>query len=151
MTPRINYRAVAPDTVAALYNVKTHLEKVFSDHRLKALVELRTSQINGCAYCVDLHSKDARKAGETQQRLDCLCVWREVSFFTPRERAALALAEAITRISTEHVNDEIFAEARAHFTEREMVDLVMVISVMNAWNRLSITMHNAPAADAVNA
>ncbi len=149
MSLRINYRATAPDTVAALYNVKTHLEKVFSDHRLKALVELRTSQINGCAFCVDLHSKDARKAGETQQRLDCLCVWREVSFFTPRERAALALAEAITLISTDHVPDEVFAEVRAHFTEREIVDLVMVISVMNAWNRLSITMRGEPAADAV--
>jgi AhpD family alkylhydroperoxidase len=146
---RINYRAAASDTIATLLGVKTHLEKVFPDPRLKALVELRTSQINGCAYCVDLHSKDARKAGETQQRLDCLCVWREVSFFTPRERAALALAEAMTLISNTHVPDEIFEEVRAHFTEREIVDLVMVISVMNAWNRLSITMRNAPAADMV--
>jgi len=149
MSIRINYRTVAPDTITALLGVKTHLEKVFPDPRLKALVELRTSQINGCAYCVDLHSKDARKVGETQQRLDCLCVWREVSFFTPRERAALALTEAVTRVSLEHVSDEIFDEARAHFTEREIVDLVMVISVMNAWNRLSITMRNAPAADAM--
>ena len=149
MSLRINYRAAAPDTVAALYSVKIHLEKVFPDHRLKALVELRTSQINGCAFCVDMHSKDARKAGETQQRLDCLCVWREVSFFTPRERAALALAEAITLISVDHVPDEIFTEARAHFTEREIVDLVMIISVMNAWNRLSITMRSAPEPDVV--
>ena len=149
MSLRINYRAIAPDTITALFSVKTHLEKVFPDHRLKALVELRTSQINGCAYCVDLHSKDARKAGETQQRLDCLCVWREVSFFTPRERAALALAEAITLISENHVPDDVFAEVRKHFTEREIVDLVMVISVMNAWNRLSITMRGAPEADGV--
>ncbi|HSI13075.1 MAG TPA: carboxymuconolactone decarboxylase family protein [Chthoniobacter sp.] len=149
MSLRINYRATASDTVAALYGVKTHLEKVFPDHRLKALVELRTSQINGCAYCVDMHSKDARKAGETQQRLDCLCVWREVSFFTPRERAALALAEAITLISVDHVPDDVFAEVRAHFTEREIVDLVMVISVMNAWNRLSITMRSVPEPDVV--
>jgi uncharacterized peroxidase-related enzyme len=149
MSLRINYRAIAPDTIAALFGVKTHLEKVFPDRRLKALVELRTSQINGCAYCVDLHSKEARHAGETQQRLDCLCVWREVSFFAPRERAALALAEAITLISVNHVPDDVFAEVRAHFTEREIVDLVMVISVMNAWNRLSITMQSAPEPDVI--
>lgn len=149
MSPRINYRAAAPDTVGALYNVSIHLGKVFPDHRLKALVELRTSQINGCAFCVDMHSKEARHGGETQQRLDCLCVWREVPFFTPRERAALGLAEAITLVSIDHVPDEVFAEARAHFTEREIVDLVVVISVMNAWNRISITMRGIPEPDAV--
>ncbi len=149
MSQRINYRAAASDTVAALYNVALHLNKVFPDHRLKALVELRASQINGCAFCVDMHSKEARKTGETQQRLDCLCVWRDVSFFTPRERAALALAEAVTLISADHVPDDVFEEVRAHFTERETVDLVMIISVMNTWNRLSITMRGAPEPDAV--
>ena len=147
MSQRINYRTAAPDSVASLYQVKLHLDRVFPDHLLKALVELRTSQINGCAYCVDLHSKEARKAGETQQRLDCLCVWREVSFFTPRERAAIGLAESVTLVSVDHVPEAVFAEARVHFTEREIVDLVMVIAVMNAWNRISITFRSEPEAD----
>lgn len=140
----MNYRAAAPDTVAALFQVGKHLEKAFPDHLLKALVELRTSQINGCAYCVDMHSQQARDLGETQQRLDCLIVWQEVSFFTPRERAALALAEAVTLVSVDHVPDAVYAEAKEHFTERELVDLVMIIGLMNTWNRISITFRASP-------
>lgn len=146
MKDTINYRAIAPDSVAALYQAKLHFDKVFPDHALKALVELRTSQINGCAYCVDLHAREARKLGETQQRLDCLCAWKEVAFYTPRERAALALAEAVTLISTDHVPEAVLAEAKDHFTERELADLVMLISLMNTWNRISITFGARPEA-----
>jgi uncharacterized peroxidase-related enzyme len=143
---RINHHTIAPDNMAALLGVKTQLEKAFANPGLKALVELRTSQINGCAYCVDLHCREARQHGETQQRLDCLCVWRDVSFFTPRERAALALAEAVTLLTVEHVPEAILQEARAHFTERELVDLVTIIAVMNMWNRISVTFGSTPTA-----
>jgi AhpD family alkylhydroperoxidase len=142
---RLNFFTTAPETIAILSQTSKHLEHAFPDLLLKALVELRTSQINGCAYCVDLHSREARQRGETQQRLDCLCVWDDVAFFTPREKAALALAEAVTRVSLQHVPEPVFATAREHFAENELVVLVTIIAQMNLWNRLSITFENTPA------
>ena len=105
---------------------------------LLELVKLRASYLNGCAYCVDMHTKDARAAGETEQRLYAVPVWRETPFFTPRERAALAWTEAITEIGREGVSDEVYDSARAHFDEAELVRLTMAIVVINGWNRLSV-------------
>jgi AhpD family alkylhydroperoxidase len=105
---------------------------------LLELVKLRASMINGCAYCVDMHSKDARALGESEQRLYALSVWREAPFFTPAERAALAWTEAVTEVSAGHASDEVYRLAREHFDERKLVDLTMVIVAINSWNRLAI-------------
>jgi AhpD family alkylhydroperoxidase len=103
------------------------------------LIKLRGSQINGCAFCIDMHIKDALALGESQQRLNVLSAWRDTGFFTERERAALALTEAVTLIADHHVSDEIFDEARRLFSEDEVADLMMAIVVINAWNRANIT------------
>jgi AhpD family alkylhydroperoxidase len=108
---------------------------------LLELVKLRASYINGCAYCIDMHSKDTRVLGETEQRIYAIPVWRETPFFTPRERAALAWTEAVTEISKGGVSDALYAEAREHFEERELVELTMAVIVINGWNRLAIPFH----------
>ena len=105
---------------------------------------MRASQLNGCAYCVDMHSRDARKGGETEQRLYAVPVWRETPFFTARERAALELTEAATRLTETGVSDEVFDRAAAQFTEIELSELIWVIAVINAWNRLGATAHPWP-------
>src|SRR5262249_43367705 len=106
---------------------------------LLELVKLRASQINGCAYCVDMHTKDARARGETEQRLYAVVVWRETPFFTERERAALAWTEAVTLVNRDQAPDEVYELAREHFTEKELVDLTMALIAINGWNRLAIS------------
>ena len=131
--PRVDIRRDAPDAyraLAALTRAST------LDHGLAELVKTRASQINGCAYCVDLHAGLARRAGEHERRLHVLAVWREVSFFTPRERAALALTEALTLLAHGPVPDEVYAEAARHFEAPELSHLVVVITGINAWNRV---------------
>jgi len=103
------------------------------------LVKLRASQINGCAYCVDMHTKDARAHGETEQRLYAVVVWHEAPFFTERERAALAWTEAVTLVSRDQAPDDVYQLARAQFSEKELVDLTMAVIAINGWNRLAIT------------
>ncbi len=110
------------------------------------LVKMRASQINGCAYCLDMHSKDARAAGETEQRLYALNAWRETPFFTDRERAALEWTEALTLVAEDHVPDEVYEEARKHFAEEELVNLSMAIVSINGWNRLAIAFRAVPGA-----
>jgi len=146
MTRRIQYYQVAPDAVKTLSNTRPYIESCSIDARLRALVELRASQINGCAYCVDMHSREARQAGETQQRLDCLPVWRETSFYSDRERAALAWAESVTLVSQTGVPDEVYYKAKNHFSEKELVDLTLIVCVINAWNRMAISFRHGPAA-----
>jgi len=114
------------------------------DHQLFELVKIRASQINGCAYCIDMHTKDARQAGETEQRIYALNAWRETPFFTDRERAALAWTEAVTRVGDTHVPDDVFALVKAHFTDGELVALTMGVVVINGWNRLAVSFR-APA------
>jgi AhpD family alkylhydroperoxidase len=109
------------------------------DHRLFELVKMRASQINGCAYCMDMHTKDARLAGETEQRIYALSAWRETPFFTDRERAALEWTEAVTRVADTHVPDEIFERVSSHFDESDLVALTFAVIVINSWNRLSIS------------
>jgi len=144
MSRRVPYYQVAPEAVKALGATKPYLEASNIEPKLRALVELRSSQINGCAYCVDMHSREARAAGETQQRLDCLPVWRETTFYDERERAALAWAEAVTLVSETGVPDDVYDEARRHFSDKDLVDLTFVVAVMNAWNRIAISFRHGP-------
>jgi AhpD family alkylhydroperoxidase len=144
MQPRLPYAKLAPEATKALGAVSEVVHKGSIDAKLRALVELRVSQINGCVYCVDLHTRDARKAGETQQRLDLLPVWREAPFYDDRERAALAWAESITHIVRTGVPDDAYELARQHFSEQELVDLTFIVSVMNAWNRVAVSFRNLP-------
>lgn len=144
MAMRIAYNKVAPEAVKLLGATSPYFRSSSIDARLRALVELRVSQINGCAYCIDMHSQEARHAGETQQRLDCLPAWRETTFFDDRERAALAWAESVTLVSETRVPDDVFEQARKQFSEKELVDLTLIVAVMNAWNRLAISFRQGP-------
>lgn len=143
--PRVAYGQVAPEAIKALVGVKAYTDHASIDARLRALVELRVSQINGCVYCVELHSREARHAGEPQQRLDCLPAWREAPFFSPREKAALSWAETVTRVSETLVPDAEFERARAELSEKELVDLTVIVGMMNAWNRIAISFRQVPA------
>jgi AhpD family alkylhydroperoxidase len=137
-----DYRTAAPKAVEALTSVGKYLHAEKFDPKLKALVDLRVSQINGCAFCLNMHTQEARALGEAQQRLDCLSAWRETTFYTEREQAALAWAESLTLISETHAPEEIRDAARKHFSDQELVDLTMVIVNMNAWNRIAIGFHS---------
>ena len=139
--PRLNYKNVAPDGIQALSGLSGYVAKSVGA-RLRALVELRVSQINGCAYCINLHSEEARAAGEYQQRLDLLSVWNETELFTEAERAALAWAEEVTLLGEGGTSDELFEELSEYYSEKEIVDLTLVVVAMNAWNRLSIVFRN---------
>jgi len=129
----------------AMLALETYIRKSSNlEPSLLDLVRMRASQINGCAYCLDMHSKDARAAGEAEQRLYCLPAWRETPFYSDRERAALAWTEAVTEIADGHVPDEVFEEARKHFTEEELGYLTLAIVTINGWNRLSIAFRAVP-------
>lgn len=138
MQPRLDYANVAPGALKAMYAVERYVRECGLEPLLLELVKLRASQINGCAYCVDMHTKDARAHGETEQRLYAVVVWREAPFFTERERAALAWTEAVTLVSQEHVPDNVFETASKQFSAKELVDLTMAVIAINGWNRLAI-------------
>ena len=144
MIDRIDYAAVNPKAIAGLMAINKHMTSI--DGKLRALVELRVSQINGCAYCVDLHATQARAEGETQQRLDCVTVWRESPFFGDGEKAAFAWAEAVTLLSETHAPDELYAHLQEHFSEHQIVDLTLIIATMNAWNRMAVSFRHGPDA-----
>ena len=131
---------VAPEGYAALRNVEAYIRRSGLAPRLIELVKMRASQINGCAYCLDMHSKDARKHGETEQRLYVLSGWRDSPLYTPAERAALAWTEALTLVSETHAPDSDYAALREHFNAKEIVDLTILIGMINLWNRLAIGM-----------
>jgi len=137
--PRLDYAAAAPEEVRAVFALEKHSRASGLEKSLLELVRLRASQINGCAYCVDLHTRDMRAAGEDERRLQTVVVWREVTLFTPRERAALAWTEAVTLIASTHVPDEVYAAVKPHFTDAELVKLTLAVITINAWNRLAIT------------
>ena len=130
----------APEGYAALRNVEVYLARSGLPKRLIELVKMRASQINGCAYCLDVHSKDARKAGETEQRLYLLNAWRESPLFSPAERAALGWTEALTNVSQTRANDADYEALRPHFSDKEIVDLTYLIGMINFWNRLAVGM-----------
>ena len=137
MKPRFNVM-VAPDAYKAMIGLETYMNKSSIEKPLQHLLKLRVSQINGCAYCIDMHWKDLRAIGESEQRLYGLDAWRESPYYTDRERAALAWTEALTLIAETHAPDNLYEDVRAHFSEAETVNLTMLIGAINAWNRLAI-------------
>ena len=145
MSTRIDVNKVAPGAFRAIFGLEKYVHESGLELSLLHLIKMRASQINGCAYCLDMQSKDARAAGETEQRLYVLNAWREAPFYTERERAALAWTEALTLISENHVPDEIYNEVRQHFTEKELADLSLAVVAINGWNRLSIAFRTLPA------
>lgn len=143
--PRINYAEVAPAAMAAMLGLENYVRQSSLEPALLELVRLRASQINGCAYCIDMHTKDARARGESEQRLYAVIVWRETPFFAERERAALAWTEAVTQVSYKHVPDDVHELARRSFNEKELVELTIAIVAINGWNRLAISFRTVPA------
>lgn len=144
MEPRLNYSKVLPEGMRAINALDRYSANSGLEPLLLEMIKLRASQINGCAYCVDMHSKDARTKGETEQRLYGLSVWRETPYYTDRERAALAFTEAVTLIADQRVPDEVYEQARQHFSEEELVKLMIGIVIINTWNRFAITFGDEP-------
>lgn len=144
MEPRLNSYKAAPDAIRALATLESTVKTLGIDARLLDLIKLRASQINGCAYCVDMHAGELRKTGETERRIDALSVWRDTPFFTGRERAALAWTEAITRLSETHAPDEDYEMLKSEFSEREMVNITLAIATINSWNRISVGFRTMP-------
>src|SRR6267143_2013642 len=138
MTPRLNPYKAAPEAMKALVALENYVQESGLDHSLIDLVKTRASQINGCAYCIHMHTSEARARGETEQRLYLLNAWHESPLYTDRERAALAWTEALTLIAETHAPDNLYEDVRAHFSEAETVNLTMLIGAINAWNRLAI-------------
>ncbi|MGI6155731.1 MAG: carboxymuconolactone decarboxylase family protein [Enterococcus lemanii] len=139
MTARLNYAQIAPDAFKTMLAFEQYIHTTTLEPALLELVKTRSSQINGCAYCLDMHTKDARAKGETEQRLYLLNAWRETDFYTERERVALALTEKMTEVAQTHgISDEEYAEILTHFSEKEFVDLMYAINTINSWNRLAI-------------
>lgn len=146
MKPRIEYSRVAPGAVEAMRGLENYARQSGLERSLLELVKTRASQINGCAYCIDMHTKDARANGESEQRLYALSAWRETPFFTERERGALAWTETVTRMADTHIPDEEYERARQQFSEKELVDLTLAIVAINGWNRLAIAFRTVPGA-----
>lgn len=144
MKERLNYSKVEPKALKAMLGLESYAANSGLEHSLYELIKTRASQINGCAYCLDMHTKDARAAGETEQRLYALSAWRETPFYTDRERAALEWTEALTLISEVEISDALYESVRRHFTENEMVMLSMAIIAINGWNRLAIGFGTVP-------
>ena len=145
MEPRLNFYKAGPNAIKGLLGLEEQIAKSGFEKPLIELIRLRASQINGCAYCVDLHSTDARKGGETERRLATLPLWRETPFFSERERAALEWTESVTLVAQTHVPDEVWQRVRAHFSDAEMVDLTLLVCAINAWNRFAIAFRKLPA------
>ena len=142
--PRFDYRALAPEAVQAMLALERYLAQCSLDHTFIHLLKLRASQINGCAFCIDMHAADARAGGETEQRLYALSAWRETPFFTPRERAGLAWIESVTLLAETHIPDGVYVETQQHFSTQEIVDLTFVASTINAWNRIAVAARALP-------
>lgn len=138
MQSRLDYFAAAPESMKAMLALENHVRNCGLEYSLIGLVKTRASQINGCAYCIHMHTREARAVGETEERLYLLSAWWESPLYTPRERAALAWTEALTRIAETRAPDEDYAELQRHFTDKEIVQLTLLIGVINVWNRLSI-------------
>ncbi len=144
MGTRLDYGKAAPGAMRAMNGLETYIANCGLEASLKELIRLRASQINGCAYCVDMHSLDARTGGETEQRLYALPVWHETPFFSERERAALLWTEKLTLISLDRVPDSVYEQVRPHFTDEELVNLTLLIATINAWNRFGISFRDVP-------
>jgi AhpD family alkylhydroperoxidase len=146
MEPRIAYQKVAPEVYQAMLGLHATVLRSGLERRLLDLVFVRASQLNGCAFCLDMHTKDLRVGGETEQRLYVLEAWREAPFYTDRERAALAWTEAVTRVADGRVPDEVYRTAREQFSEAELAHLTLAIVAINGWNRLNVAFRTVPGA-----
>jgi AhpD family alkylhydroperoxidase len=144
MQPRLNYAKTSAAGYKAMAGLEAYLSECGLEEPLLHLIKLRASQINGCAFCIDMHSKDLRAIGETEQRLYGLDAWRECPWYTDRERAALEWTEAVTRITEGHVSDTTYEAVRPHFTDKELADLTFAVATINAWNRLAISARMEP-------
>lgn len=144
MEERIKYAKVAPEGSRAMYGLERYVRESGLEPALLELIKLRASQINGCAFCIDMHWKDARARGESEQRLYGLMAWRESPYYTERERAALAWTESVTLVADTHVPDDVYEEVRQHFSEVELVNLTLAIVAINGWNRLAISFRTEP-------
>ena len=151
MKARLNPMQAAPDTMKALFALETQVQTSGLEHSLIELVKTRASQTNGCAYCINMHTSEARKHGETEARLFLLDAWRESPVYSDRERAALAWTDAVTLISKTHAPDDVYAELRNHFSEAETVNLTMLIATINAWNRIAISFRAVPEVQTIKA
>lgn len=138
MKPRMEYWKIAPGGYKAIRSLEAYLQECGLEHGLLHMIKLRASQMNGCAYCIDMHWKDARAGGESEQRLYGLDAWREAAYYTDRERAALEWTEALTNITDGHVPDAVYDAVRAHLSEKELADLTWAVAAINAWNRVAI-------------
>ncbi|MEK3722111.1 carboxymuconolactone decarboxylase family protein [Paenibacillus sp. FSL H8-0034] len=139
MQTRLNYREVQPQALQVMMKMEGFIQNCGLDKKLYELIKIRASQINGCAFCLNMHTADARSMGETEQRLYLLSAWREAPFYTEAEQAVLALTEAVTLISKEGVSQELYEKVREHFDESEFVNLIMAINTINSWNRIAIS------------
>lgn len=146
MEPRLNSYKASPKAYQAMSALQQFVDSCGLERPLLELVKMRASQINGCAYCLDMHSKDARALGETEQRLYVLDAWREAPFYTDRERAALEWTEAVTQVAESHVPDDVYERVKPHFTPEELAHLTLAIVAINGWNRLSIAFRAVPGA-----
>ncbi len=144
MEARFNGMKAAPGGYGAMLGLEKYMQECGLEQGLLHLIKLRASQVNGCAYCLDMHWKDLRAIGEKEQRMYSLDAWRECPYYTERERAALAWTEAVTLITDGHVPDAMYEEVRAHFSEKEMCDLTLAVGAINAWNRLAIASRTVP-------
>jgi len=144
MAPRIDYTKVGSGALRAMYGLEKYLAESSVEKPLRELIKLRASQINGCAYCIDMHWKDARAKGESEQRLYGLSAWREAPYYSDRERAALAWTEELTLIADNRVSDEFYERTRRQFSEQEVVDLTIAVVTINAWNRITISFRQEP-------
>jgi AhpD family alkylhydroperoxidase len=142
--PRLDIRKVSPDLYKAMAGLQNYVDNSGLERKLLDLVKIRASQINGCAYCIVMHTNDARKHGESDEWMHLLNAWCEAPIFSPREVAALAWTEAVTKISDRHVPNEVYDEARRNFSEKELVDLTAAVVAINSWNRAAIAFHATP-------
>ena len=139
MEQRMQMNVVNPQGYQAMLGLEQYLHASTIDKKLLELIKIRASQINGCAFCLEMHTTDARKIGETEQRIYLLSAWREAPYYTPQERSVLALTEAVTVITDNHVPDDVYQEAAKHYSQKELADIIMAIITINAWNRIAIS------------
>ena len=142
MSQRVPYYEIASDGMKIMMDMEKYTKTTAIERKLRELIKIRVSQMNGCAYCLNMHTADARKMGETEQRIYCVNPWEECDFYTEAEKAALELTENVTLIPTKRVPDELYQRVREHYDEKQYVDLVLIINQINSWNRISIAMGN---------
>lgn len=142
MSQRIAYNDVAPNGIKIMMDMEMYTKTSSINRTTRELIKIRASQINGCAFCINMHTSDARKMGETEQRIYCLNAWEECDFYSPEEKVALELTEHITLIPTKRVPEDLYKRVREHYDEKQYVDLVLIINQINSWNRISIAMGN---------